>query len=220
MHQDEELHDHGDFCQGKKLEGNPMGKVAAPFPKEKAVMSIYVGPAPHKSQHKLKLTNQAINVVSPTVLKYQRWSESPISFDRTDHLDSIPKPGRFPLIVDPLVGMTWLTKALMDGGSGLNLMYLDTFERWGLPVSSSKAAHIHFTEWSQGSSLSPMGGSLCRSPSEARATTALRHSRLRWSTFLGLTMSSWGGHVTSSSWPSPTIPISSSRYPGPPGLSH
>jgi hypothetical protein len=24
--------------------------------------------------------------------------------------------------------MTWLTKALMDGGSGLNLMYLDTFD--------------------------------------------------------------------------------------------
>jgi hypothetical protein len=28
--------------------------------------------------------------------------------------------------------MTWLTKALMDGGSGLNLMYLDTFEGLGL----------------------------------------------------------------------------------------
>jgi hypothetical protein len=28
--------------------------------------------------------------------------------------------------------MTRLTKALMDGGSGLNLMYLDTFEGLGL----------------------------------------------------------------------------------------
>jgi hypothetical protein len=35
---------------------------------------------------------------------------------------------RFPLIVDSMVGMTRLTKALMDGGSDLNLMYLDTFE--------------------------------------------------------------------------------------------
>jgi hypothetical protein len=56
------------------------------------------------------------------------WSESLITFDRTDHPDSIPKPGRFPLIIDMLVGMTRLTKALMDGGSDLNLMYLDTFE--------------------------------------------------------------------------------------------
>jgi hypothetical protein len=43
-----------------------------------------------------------------------------------------PKPRRFPLIVDSLVRMTQLTKALMDGGSGLNLMYVDTFEGVGL----------------------------------------------------------------------------------------
>jgi hypothetical protein len=49
-----------------------------------------------------------------------------------DHPNGIPKSGRFPLIVDQLVGMTQLTKALMDGGSGLNLMYLDTFEGLGL----------------------------------------------------------------------------------------
>jgi hypothetical protein len=49
-----------------------------------------------------------------------------------DHLDSIPKLGRFPLIIYPLVGMTRLTKALMDAGSDLNLMYLDTFEGLGL----------------------------------------------------------------------------------------
>jgi hypothetical protein len=49
-----------------------------------------------------------------------------------NHLDSIPKPGRFCLIVNPLVGMTRLTKALKDGGSGVNLMYLDTFKGLGL----------------------------------------------------------------------------------------
>jgi hypothetical protein len=40
--------------------------------------------------------------------------------------------GRFPLIVDPLVGTTRLTKALMEGDSVLNLMYIDTFEGLGL----------------------------------------------------------------------------------------
>jgi hypothetical protein len=55
-----------------------------------------------------------------------------ITLDQTNHSDSIPKLGRFPLIVDPLVGMTRLTKALMDGGNGLNLMSLDTFEGMGL----------------------------------------------------------------------------------------
>jgi hypothetical protein len=66
------------------------------------------------------------------VSEYLRWSKSLFTFDRTDHSDSIPKLERFPLIVDPLVEMTQPTKALMDGGSGLNLMYLDTFEGLGL----------------------------------------------------------------------------------------
>jgi hypothetical protein len=49
-----------------------------------------------------------------------------------DHPDCIPKPERFSLILDMLVGMTQLTKALIDGGSGLNLMYLNIFEGLGL----------------------------------------------------------------------------------------
>jgi hypothetical protein len=67
---------------------------------------LWASPPPHESWHKLKLIGQAINVVSTTVPKYLHWSESSITFDRTDHPDSIPKPGRFPLIVDPLVGTT------------------------------------------------------------------------------------------------------------------
>jgi hypothetical protein len=47
-------------------------------------------------------------------------------------MDSIPRPGRFPLIVDLLVRTTRLTKALMDGASSLNLMYLDTVRGLGL----------------------------------------------------------------------------------------
>jgi hypothetical protein len=137
-------------------------------------MSIYGGTAPHESQHKLKLTGRAINALSLMVLEYQCWPESPITFDRMDHSDSIPKPGRFPLIVDPLVRMTRLTKALMDGGSGLNLMYLDTSRGWGSLVTSSKAAHIHSTECSWAGNPSPSGGSLCQSPIEMRATIALR----------------------------------------------
>jgi hypothetical protein len=48
------------------------------------------------------------------------------------HPDSVPKPGRFPLIIDPLVKMTRLSKALMNRGIGLNLVYLDSFEGLGL----------------------------------------------------------------------------------------
>jgi hypothetical protein len=95
-------------------------------------MLIYGRPGPHESRRKLKLTSWAIHSVSTVVLEYLRWSKSPITFNRTNHPNIIPKPRRFPLIVDPLVGTTRLTKALMDGGSSFNHMYLDTFEGLGL----------------------------------------------------------------------------------------
>jgi hypothetical protein len=122
----------GSLTKGKKHKDDAPGKAAAPFPGEKAVMSIYDGPVPYKSRRKIKLTSQTVNTVSSADPEYLHWFESPITFDRMDHSDSILKPMSFPLIVDSLVEMTRLTKALMDGGSGLNLMYLDTFEGLGL----------------------------------------------------------------------------------------
>jgi hypothetical protein len=60
----------------------------------------------------------------------------------------------------------------MDGGSGLNLMYLKPLMGWGLLVTSSKASHICSMEWS------PSGRSFFRSPSEMRATTLPHHPRV------------------------------------------
>jgi hypothetical protein len=136
-----------------------------------------------------------------------------------DHPDSVPKPGRFPLILNPLVGMTRLTKALMDGGSVLNLMYLNTIEGLGLTRDQLQSSPYPFYGMVPCKQSSPLGGSLYWSPSETRATTAPRRSRLRWSTSLGLTMSSWGDHDMLSLWISPAMPTSTSRYPDPPGLS-
>ena len=58
-----------------------------------------------------------------TTPSFLRWSESTITFDRTDHPESFPQPGRYPLMVDPIIDTKRPTKVLMDGGSGLNIMY-------------------------------------------------------------------------------------------------
>ena len=55
----------------------------------------------------------------PTFLQ---WSKSAITFDRTDHPKSVLQPGRYPHVVDPIIGTKHLTKVLMDGGSGLNIL--------------------------------------------------------------------------------------------------
>ena len=66
------------------------------------------------------------------VLAFLKWLETMITLDRKDHPDHIPQPGRFPLVVDPIIGMTCLSRVLMDGESGLNLLYAETYDAIGL----------------------------------------------------------------------------------------
>ena len=35
-------------------------------------------------------------------------------------------------MVDPIIGTKWLTKVLMDGGSSLNIMYVETLDAMGV----------------------------------------------------------------------------------------
>jgi len=44
-----------------------------------------------------------------------KWVSTPIIFDQDDHPVSVPRPGRYSLIVDPVVSNMRLTKVLMDG---------------------------------------------------------------------------------------------------------
>jgi hypothetical protein len=75
-------------------------------------------------------------VVSPVTLEYLKWSEVPITFDRSDHLNYFSKPGRYPLIVSPIVKYVKLNRALVDGGSSLNILFLKTFDQMGLSRSA------------------------------------------------------------------------------------
>jgi hypothetical protein len=142
-----------------------------------------------------------------------------MTFDWTDHPDSNPKLGRFPLIIDPLVRTTRLTKALMDGSSGLNLMYLDTFKGLGLTPDKLQSSPHPFYGVVPGKHSAPLDGSPYRSPLGTQATTTQRCLHLKWSISLAPTISSWGGPATSSSWPSTVTHTSSLRFPGPLGSS-
>jgi hypothetical protein len=55
-----------------------------------------------------------------------------ITFDHGDHLDYVPNPGVYPLVVDPIIANTRLTKVLMDGGSSLNIIYTMTLDLLGV----------------------------------------------------------------------------------------
>jgi hypothetical protein len=70
--------------------------------------------------------------VEPAVPRPLRWSEVPISFSHDDQWTSFSEPGKFPL---PVVAEVRLTKVLIDGGSGLNLIFASTLRKMGLDLT-------------------------------------------------------------------------------------
>src|SRR5438132_7493341 len=71
----------------------------------------------------------------PVTPKYLKWSEVPITFDRSDHPNNIPHPGHYPLVLDPIVQTVKLNRVLIDGGSGLNILFAKTLDDMKIPCS-------------------------------------------------------------------------------------
>jgi hypothetical protein len=85
--------------QVKKLE-DPKGD----FPEaHNEVNYFFGGPNSYETKGKQKLIAWEVMAVKPTTPEYLRWSEVPITFDHGDHPDFIPKLGRCPLVVCPIV---------------------------------------------------------------------------------------------------------------------
>lgn len=79
-----------------------------------------------------KLARRAIYTTTPTKIEYLDWSDSTITFDRSDHPDYILHPRKFSLVLDPIVGAFHLPKVLMDGGSEIDILFNDTLAKMGI----------------------------------------------------------------------------------------
>jgi hypothetical protein len=99
--------------------------------------------AQHRKQERREVCS--VKVAAPV---YLDWSDKPITFDRADHPDHVPSPGKYPLVVDPVVdpvvGDIRLTMVLMDGGSSLNIIYAETLRLLRVDLSSVRAGAAPF----------------------------------------------------------------------------
>jgi hypothetical protein len=82
----------------------------------------------------------------------------PISFSRDDQWTSFSEPGKFPLVLDPVVAEVRITKVLIDCGSGLNLIFVSTLRNMGLDfmdmLVSSKSSFYNIVP---GNAVHPLG---------------------------------------------------------------
>ena len=83
-------------------------------------------------------------MAQPATPPFLRWLKSTITFDRTDHPDTVPHLGRYPLVVDLIVGPKRLTKVLMDGGSDFNIMYAKTLDEMGVDRMNLRPSRAPF----------------------------------------------------------------------------
>src|SRR6185503_13122728 len=65
-----------------------------------------------------------------------KYSEVPITFSREDQWTSFSEHGKFSIVLDPVVQGSKLTRVLIDGGSGLNLIFASTLAKMGLNYMS------------------------------------------------------------------------------------
>jgi hypothetical protein len=82
-----------------------------------------------------KATRREVMSIEPAVPTPLRWSDVPITFSRVDQWTSFFEPGRFPLVLKPVVAGSKLNKVLIDGGSGLNVLFTKTLKKMNLNIT-------------------------------------------------------------------------------------
>jgi hypothetical protein len=98
----------------------------------KTINVIFGGDGDISSRREQKLLLREIMSFEPAAPRPLRWSEVPILFSCDDQWTSFSEPGKFPRVLDPMVVEVRLTKVLIDGGSGLNLIFASTLRKMGL----------------------------------------------------------------------------------------
>jgi hypothetical protein len=101
----------------------------------KTIYVIFGGDEEISSRREQKLLLREIMSVEPAVPRPLQWLEVPISFSRDDQWTSFLKPDKFPLVLDLVVAEVKLTRVLIDGGSGLNLIFASTLRKMGLDLT-------------------------------------------------------------------------------------
>jgi hypothetical protein len=130
----------GPSAEGGKDQGNNKkgGDKEEEFSEVHNCFMIYGGQVANASVWHCKQERREVRSMKVAAPVYLDWSDKPITFDH------VPSPGRYPLVVDPVIGNARLTKVLMDGGSSLNIIYAETLGLLGIDLSMIRAGAAPF----------------------------------------------------------------------------
>jgi hypothetical protein len=149
----------GPSAEGGKDQGNNKkgGDKEEEFLEVRDCFMIYGGHVANASGRQCKQERREVCSVKVAVPVYLDWSDKPITFDQGNHPDYVPSPGRYPLVVDLIIGNARLTKVLMDGGSSLNIIYAETLGLLAIDLSTIRASAAPFHGIVPGKRVLPLG---------------------------------------------------------------
>jgi hypothetical protein len=142
---------------GKGQDNHKEGDKAEEFPEVHGCFMIYGGRVANASARYRKQERREVCSVKVAAPVYLDWSDKPITFDQGDHPDCVLIQGKYPLVVDPVIGNTRLTKVLMDGGSSLNIIYAETLGLLEIDLSTIRAGVAPFHGIIPGKHVLPLG---------------------------------------------------------------
>lgn len=95
------------------------------------MMCLEGGALLHSSHRQLKKWAREVIVAEPSISVHKplKWSQTPIIFDSKDHPDRITAVRCLPFLVSPTIRNLGVTKLLVDGGAGLNLISPDVIRK-------------------------------------------------------------------------------------------
>lgn len=89
------------------------------------------------SQRIFKQFAREVNVVLPKIeaTRPLRWSECAITFSSADQLKCAAMAGVLPMLCSPIINNVQVTRTLIDGGAGLNVLSVETFNNLQVPYN-------------------------------------------------------------------------------------
>jgi hypothetical protein len=106
--------------------GNP----SDPFQQAKRLINMIVGGLKFSVRRRQYCKDKReIHLIHTKPSQPLRWSKQPVTFSRADHWVHILDPGSYPLVVEPIVEGALRPQTLIDGGSGLNIIFVETLKK-------------------------------------------------------------------------------------------
>jgi hypothetical protein len=114
-------------------------------------------PENNTSRRRYRKDSREVKLIHTKPSQPLHGSKQPITFSRADHWVHIPDPGSNLLVVEPIVEGALLAHTLIDGGSGLNVIFVDTLKKMDFDFKRLTECDEPFLGIVSGKAAYPMG---------------------------------------------------------------